>query len=29
MEIRDGLAVRQRFWTDPGNALEAARLSDE
>jgi ketosteroid isomerase-like protein len=25
-EIRDGLAVRQRFWTDQGKALEAAGL---
>jgi ketosteroid isomerase-like protein len=24
MEFRDGLAVRQRFWTDQGKALEAA-----
>jgi ketosteroid isomerase-like protein len=27
-EIRDGLAVRQRFWTDQGKALEAAGLSE-
>ena len=27
-EIRDGLAVRQRFWTDQGKALEAAGLRE-
>ncbi len=27
-EVRDGLAVRQRFWTDQGKALEAAGLSE-
>ena len=27
-EIRDGLAVRQRFWTDRGKALEAAGLRE-
>ena len=27
-EIRDGLAVRQRFWTDQAKALEAAGLSE-
>jgi ketosteroid isomerase-like protein len=27
-EIRDGLAVRQRFWTDQGKALEAAGLGE-
>jgi ketosteroid isomerase-like protein len=27
-EIRDGLAVRQRFWTDQGKALEAVGLSE-
>lgn len=26
-EIRDGLTVRQRFWTDPSKALEAAGLA--
>ena len=28
MEVRDGLAVRQRFWTDPHRALEAAGLAE-
>jgi ketosteroid isomerase-like protein len=27
-EIRDGLAVRQRFWTDQGKALEAVELGE-
>jgi ketosteroid isomerase-like protein len=27
-EILDGLAVRQRFWTDQGKALEAAGLRE-
>jgi ketosteroid isomerase-like protein len=27
-EIRDGLAVRQRFWTDQGKALEAVGLGE-
>jgi ketosteroid isomerase-like protein len=27
-EIRDGLAVRQRFWTDQSKALEAAGLGE-
>ncbi len=27
-EVRDGLAVRQRFWTDQGKALEAVGLSE-
>jgi ketosteroid isomerase-like protein len=27
-EIRDGLAMRQRFWTDQGKALEAAGLRE-
>jgi hypothetical protein len=27
-EIRDGLAVRQRFWTDQGKAIEAAGLAE-
>jgi ketosteroid isomerase-like protein len=27
-EIVDGLAVRQRFWTDQGKALAAARLRE-
>jgi ketosteroid isomerase-like protein len=27
-EIREGLAVRQRFWTDHGKALEAAGLQE-
>ncbi len=27
-EIRDGLAVRQRFWSDKGKALEAVGLSE-
>jgi ketosteroid isomerase-like protein len=27
-EIRDGLAVRQRFWTDQSKALEAVELGE-
>jgi ketosteroid isomerase-like protein len=27
-EVRDGLAVRQRFWTDQGKALEAVGLRE-
>jgi hypothetical protein len=27
-EIRDGLAVRQRFWTDQNKALDAVELGE-